>query len=300
MSRISAPDLVHAQVAALFGHLRGHDQRAPRVHPSEDGAAVVAVVGDAPDAERLQDDGIVVALEQVEDARIHLGRHLEHEHALVEAIVRARRSPDARARRRRPRPHDALAAHERDLGEVHAGERVEAHRALLARPRAGYHRAAEHHRHVARAIVGREQQALVQVELRIGEGTGHRLLRAGQHDGLRAALHQVGQRGGRVGHRVGAVQHHEPVVGVVGVHDLVADAHPVGRAHVRAVDVHGLHHVEVAHIRDLGHVARQLLAAQRRRQAASVLDRCDGAARRHQQYLLHTVAFLHSTALATV
>ena len=43
MSRISAPDLVHAQVAALFGHLRGHDQRAPRIHPSEDGAAIVAV-----------------------------------------------------------------------------------------------------------------------------------------------------------------------------------------------------------------------------------------------------------------
>ena len=136
-------------------------------------------------------------------------------------------------------------------GEVHAGERVEAHRALLARPRAGYHRAAEHHRHVARAIVG-TNRLWVQVELRVGEGLAMGCCGPVSTDGLRAALQSGGTARRPLGHRVGAVQHHEPV----------------GRRRRRprsrrgcassrpgacscCFDVHGLHHVEVAHIRDL-------------------------------------------------
>ena len=76
--RIGAADLVDAQVKALLRHLRGHHERAAGAHPVKNGVLVgaIAIGGDAADAEGLEDDGVVVALEQAEDAGLQLGREL--------------------------------------------------------------------------------------------------------------------------------------------------------------------------------------------------------------------------------
>lgn len=78
MVEVGAADLVNAQVTALLRHLRRDDDEAPGVHPVEDGALKrgVLVLGDASNTERFDDDGVVVALEQLEDARTHLGSQL--------------------------------------------------------------------------------------------------------------------------------------------------------------------------------------------------------------------------------
>ena len=156
--------------------------------------------------------------------------------------------------------HDAVGADIGERREVHAGEGVEAHGALLACAGSRDDDAAERDRHVARVVVGCVQHALVQVELRVGEGARHGALRPGEHDGLGAVLDEIRQGCRGVCHGVGAVQHHEPVVVVVAFHDGAGDAQPVARAHVGRVDVHGLFHVERGEVCHLGNVPRQFLA----------------------------------------
>lgn len=107
-------------------------------------------------------------------------------------------------------------------------------------------------RHVARVVVGCVQHALVQVELRVGEGARHGALRPGEHDGLGAVLDEIRQGCRGVCHGVGAVQHHEPVVVVVAFHYGAGDAQPVARAHVGRIDVHGLFHVECGEVATSG------------------------------------------------
>ena len=69
--------------------------------------------------------------------------------------------------------------------------------------------------------------------------------------------------------------------------DDVADTHPVTGAHIGAVDVHGLHHVELAEARDLGDALGELLTGQGGGEAVAVLGRCDGAARGDEKDALH-------------
>ena len=167
--------------------------------------------------------------------------------------------------------HDAVVA---DIGDgriVDANERVKAHGALLAGARAGDGHTAKHDRNVVRVFVERIEQALVQVELGVGKGVAHGLLRAGEHDGLGAVLDQVGKRCRGVAHGVGAVQNHEAVVIGIAFNDDVADAHPVTGAHIGAVDVHGLHDVELTEARDLGDTLGELLTSQGGGEAVAVL-----------------------------
>ena len=290
MIEIGAAHLVYAQVTALFGHLRRDNNEASRVDPVEDGALKrsILVFGDASDAECLDDDGIVVALEQLEDARAHLRSQLQHKHALVERIVEMRgvcsRFVVA------ARSNDAAVADESELRIVYTDKRVEAHGALLAGTRSGDDHPAKDHAHVVGRIVHGIQQALVEVEFGVGEGVGHGLLRARQHDGFGAVLNQVRQGSRGVGHGVRAMQHHKAVVAVIRVHNHVANVHPVARAHVRAVDVHGLHHVDMAQVGRLGNVTQQLVAAQSRCQAATILNGGNRSARGNNQdalFILH-------------
>ena len=136
-------------------------------------------------------------------------------------------------------------------------------------------------------LVERIEQALVQVELGVGKGIAHGLLRAGEYDGLGAVLNQIGKRRRGVAHGVGAVQNHEAVVVGITLDDDVADTHPVARAHIGAVDVHGLHDVELAEARDLGDALGELLTGQGGGEAVAVLGRCDGAARGDEKDALH-------------
>ena len=136
-------------------------------------------------------------------------------------------------------------------------------------------------------LVERIEQALVQIELGIGKGVAHGLLRAGEHDGLGAVLNQVGKCCRGVAHGVGAVQDYEAVVVGIAFDDDIANAHPVARAHIGAVDVHGLHDVELAEARDLGDALGELLTGQGGGEAVAVLGRCDGAARGDEKDALH-------------
>ena len=97
-----------------------------------------------------------------------------------------------------------------------------------------------------RMLVERIEQALVQIQLGIGKGIAHGLLRAGEHDGLGALLNEIAECRRRIGHGICPVQNHETVVVGITLDDDVADAHPVAGAHVGAVDVHGLHDIELA------------------------------------------------------
>ena len=187
----------------------------------------------------------------------------------------------------KPVAHDAVVA---DIGDgwiVDANERVKAHGALLAGARAGNGHAAKHDRDVVRMLVERIEQALVQIELGVGKGVAHGLLRAGEHDGLATVLNQIGKRCRGVAHGVGAVQNHEAVVVGITLDDDVADTHPVTGAHIGAVDVHGLHDVELAKARDLGDALGELLTGQGGGEAVAVLGRCDGAARGDEKDALH-------------
>ena len=55
----------------------------------------------------------------------------------------------------------------------------------------------------------------------------HRFAEAGEHEG---------EGGGRVRHRVGAVQHDEAVVAAIVLGDIARDLHPLARRHVRGVE----------------------------------------------------------------
>ena len=160
-------------------------------------------------------------------------------------------------------------------------------------------RAAKHNGYVVRVVVGGVEQRLVQVELGVSEGVCHGLLRAREHNGLGAALDEVGEGRRRVGHGVRAVQHHKAVVVVVGIHDRGGDALPVARAHVGRVDVHGLNDVQVTQAARLRNVASQLLAGERRGKARSVCLRhgCNGAARGHHEDPLHALLRSRSASM---
>ena len=208
MIGVSAADLINAQIEALFGDLRGHNDGATRIDPAEncllERLAGLAKLGNTANAKGLQNHGVVAVGKGVEDARVHAGRKLKDKHAWVDAVVETHRV-FALMRAVEPVAHDAVVA---DVGNgriVDANERVKAHGALLAGARAGNGYAAKHDRNVVRMLVECIEQALVQVELGVGKGIAHGLLRAGEHDRLRAVLNQIGKRRRGVAHGVGAV-----------------------------------------------------------------------------------------------
>ena len=158
-------------------------------------------------------------------------------------------------------------------------ERVKTARTLLAGARALDHLAAEHHDHSVRSGIGGIAHRIAQVTLGVGCRIGHRKLRARKHDGLRAVLDEVREPRRRVRHRVGAVGEHEAVVRVVALAHDARHAQPIVGRHVRAVEVHRLHHVDLRDARELGHERHKILPRQRGRQPVAFIGRCDRAAR---------------------
>ena len=290
MIGVGTADLINTQVKALFGDLRGHNDSATRIDPAEncllERLARLTKLGDTANAKGLQNHSVVAIGKSVQDTRVHAGCQLKDKYARVDAVVETNRvlvlvsAVESVA-------NDAVVA---DIGNgriVDANERVKAHGALLAGTRAGNGDAAKHDRDVVRVFVERIEQALVQVELGVGKGIAHGLLRAGEYDRLGAVLNQIGKRRRGVAHGVGAVQNHETVVVGITLDDDVADTHPVTGAHIGAVDVHGLHDVELAEARDLGDALGKLLTGQGGGEAVAVLGRCDGAARGDEKDALH-------------
>ena len=75
-----------------------------------------------------------------------------------------------------------------------------------------------------------------EVLLAIGAQLTDGQLGAREDDGLREVLKHIGEGRGGIGHRVGAMEHHEAVVVVVAVGDTVRDVSPSGGRHVAGVD----------------------------------------------------------------
>ena len=262
---------------------------------------------DAADAKGLENHGVIVGPQRVEDPRPQARGETYHNHVLIQALVDAR--PPIRPHHRRARPgdghslstlaDDAVAADDGRQRVVYAGKRIEAHGALLVGARSHNDRAAKHDGHVMRVVVGGVEQRLVQVELGVGEGVRHGLLRAREHDGLGTALDEIGEGSRRVCHGVRAVEHHKAVVVVVGVHDCGGNALPVAGAHVGRVDVHGLNNVQVTHATRLRNIASQLLARKCGSKARAVCLRhgCNGATRGHHEDPLHVLLRSRSTPL---
>ena len=121
----------------------------------------------------------------------------------------------------------------------------------------------------------------------VGAQHADRDLAPGENHRFAEVFEHETQRRGRVGHGVGAVQDYEAVVVGIAFDDDIANAHPVARAHIGAVDVHGLHDVELAEARDLGDALGELLTGQGGGEAVAVLGRCDGAARGDEKDALH-------------
>ena len=92
------------------------------------------------------------------------------------------------------------------------------------------------HQRVTPQVPGSDREGGHQVLPAIRPQLRDRPLRSGQHDGDVDALQQEAQRGCRVRHRVGAVQHHDPGVSRRVGDDGVGDVDPVRRAHRRRVD----------------------------------------------------------------
>ena len=287
MLRIGAPHFVHAEVEPLFRHLRREHDAPPGVYPVEDSllerGAVGSVVRYAAKPIDLEDKGIVIGLKRSEEVRAQARSELEHGDAVVErAEDRGKRSlgqgriyPGGCPSR--PCTYDAIVANVGERREVHAGKGIRAHGSLLTGARSGNGDATEHDRYVARRVVERIEQALVEVELRIGKRARHGALRAGEHDGLRASLDEVRERGGGIGHGVGPVQDEESVESGVALFDGARDAEPVRGAHVGAVDIHELQDLELAQALDLGHACGELSAGEGGGEAVSVFGGGDGA-----------------------
>ena len=80
--------------------------------------------------------------------------------------------------------------------------------------------------HLPRA---RDEQRGDEIVAPVAADLAHGDLRAGKNDRLCQSLKHKGKRGGGIGHRVRAVEHHKAVVAVVGLHDDVVDLEPVAR-----------------------------------------------------------------------
>ena len=113
------------------------------------------------------------------------------------------------------------------------------------------------------------------------------LLGPREHDGLGGAAHEIAEGRRRVGHGVRAVGHHETVVLVVIPLDGPGDHQPVGRGHVRAVDVQHLDGVGLADVFQARHCPQKLLPGDGGREATFRIARGDGPPGGNQQYLLH-------------
>ena len=78
MIGVSTADLINAQIEALFGDLRGHNDGAARIDPAEnrllERLARLAKLGDTANAKGLQDYSIVAVGKGVQDTRVHARR----------------------------------------------------------------------------------------------------------------------------------------------------------------------------------------------------------------------------------
>ena len=227
------------------------------------GELIVIVVRHAADAEALNDNGMGMLGDIVENAGLHAGDELDDADAAVERVIKPYRAGERLA--------DIIAhlaaADNGDLRIIDAREGVEAARACFLRAVGADHFVVEYKMDAAGVVIGGIGDRAAQIFPRVGIARVDGHLRAGQHDGLRAVLDEIIERRCGIGHRVGAVGDDKAVVAFIFFPDDLHKLDPVLRAHVCAVQIKGLHRIDLAERTHLGDALEQLLARQLRRQA---------------------------------
>ena len=233
-------------------------------------------------------------LEVVENASVDAGDELEHEHAGVEPVIKARRAvnvlPDI--------IHELPAAQNGRLRIVDARKGVVAFRAHLACARAENDLVVKDDVHAACAVVAGVEKGVAQVLARVGVLIEDRLLRAGDDDGLGVVLDEVRERGGGIGHRVRAVREDKAVIRIVVRAHARRHLQPVAAVDVRAVAIHELHGVDAAQLLELRHLGQQLLGGELRRESVGRRFGRDRAAGGNHKNMLHISLSLSSNSRA--
>ena len=278
--------MVNAHVAALAGHLGGeHDEPAP-VHPFPQAVAESALFRQAAHAEALDDKGVVPLQKEVHSGAVLARRQLQKGHLGVQGIAESRDIstvlPDI--------PQEDPVPQDPQVRVVDAGKGLEALGAGLPGPGAQDHMAVEHDGHPRQVRCG-TAEGIRQVDLGIGGVKADGLLGSGEDDGLGAALDQIAEGRGGIGHGVCAVGDDKAVITVIVIPDAARHSQPMLRPHVGAVQVQQLHAVHIADAGDGRQMAQKLLRGQFRRQAVLRHIGGDGAAGADKQNFLHRTSF---------
>ena len=275
--------LVHC--APLPLDLRGEHRRlsAPQKAREPQKEGVVLVIGKPARPERFDDQPVAMRVEIVEDLRAQSGDHLQDKDVLVERVKK-----DGRALRFGifDIVKGSALAHDGDGGEIDARKGVVTACARLFGARPQNDAAVEHDAHAKGALIRAEQEGVRQIAARIGIARISGPLRARQNDGFGCILHEIGERGGGVRHRVRPVRDDKAVVRPVMLFDDARDRQPMHGVDISAVQIEGLDGIHLAHVSDFRHAAQQLLGRERGREPLFRLLGGDRASRSDQKDLL--------------
>ena len=239
--------VVDRQIAALVGHLRGHHHDFAFLHGGADDVikAAALVLRQTAHTEALDDESVVVLRHKFHQLPLCAGDQLQKADIGLQTVVKYRLVAALAA----DVLQEMLILQHRQIGIVDAGKGLKALGIGLSGPRAQNHLAVEHDLHAAAAAAG-VNESIGQIALGVGTVKPNGLLRAGQHDGLGAALHQITQRRSGIGHGVRAVADDKAVVAVIVFPDGAGDAQPMLGMNIGAVQTV---HLQTIHLTQLRH-----------------------------------------------
>lgn len=109
----------------------------------------------------------------------------------------------------------------------------------------------------------------------------------GYHNGLIRALNEIAQRGGGIGHGIGAVAYDKAVIARVIIAQSLSDGNPVRRCDIGAVKAEEGLAVDTAERAYRGDIAQQLLRGKLRGKAVGRHFGGDGAAGAEHEDVFH-------------
>ena len=228
--------LIDLGVASLQHHLSGNHDDLSFLSEGLQAAQEIPLIveWDSPHPVALDDNRIVPLSDILQNLRLDSRYQLEHEYSRIQPVIKHRL------------PCPALPVYVLDNAVLvyKGGHRIidalkgaVALGADLSGPGSQNGLPVKHQIDPPHPVPGRKAQAVHQVFPGVGNGDADRLLRAGENDGLFRILNQVGQSRRRVGHGICSMGYDEPVIAFVLPSDLLADANPVLRLKIRAVQV---------------------------------------------------------------
>ena len=259
-------NLIYTKITAFFRHLCGDGDRLAGIHPGEDCLFKgIIIFRDTADTKGFQDDSIIVTTQQIKNLSFDFRCQLQHKDTVIKTCVRFQ---ILRSRTFfRIVTDDAAVTDDGKFREVHTVKGIKTSGALLASTCSGDNFSVKYNADIAGKIVGSIQNALEQIDLRIGIRIGHRFLGTGEYNRLYTVLNEIRQGSGGVCHGVCSMQDDKAVVMIIIFHDRIADHQPLARAHVRAVDIHKLKYFQMTDIFDTRYAGCQFFACYSRCQS---------------------------------